>query len=160
LTGIPGGQPAARMLPDVAMTATDGRVVTLGDYRHRKHLVLILFPDPPGTSGIPLLRSLFSRYAEFLEENAEILAVFPAVPLPPPDPAFPGLCPFPVLEDRDGALSVALPEQRVTGIPRTTVYVADRYGEIFRCFDFAGGDPFPLEEVLAWLRFLERLCPE
>jgi peroxiredoxin len=148
------------MLPDVAMTATDGRVVSLGDYRHRKHLVVILFPDPPVTSGIPLLRSLSSRYAEFQEENAEILAVFPAVPPSPPDPAVPDLCPFPVLEDRDGALSVALPEQRVTGIPRTTVYVADRYGEIFRSFDVAGGNPFPIGEILSWLRFLERLCPE
>jgi hypothetical protein len=41
-----------------------------------------------------------------------------------------------------------------------SVHVADRYGEVFRSLDVPAGDPFPAEEILAWLRFLERLCPE
>lgn len=157
MTGVPREHPAARMLPDVTMTATDGRIVTLGDYRHRKHLVLILLPDPRVTSGIPLLPSLSARYAEFVGENAEVLAVLPAFPS---DSCAPDRYPFPVLEDRDGTLSGALPVRRAPGIQRPTVYVADRYGEIFRSFDVGGEDPFPLEEVLSCLRFLERLCPE
>ena len=157
MTAISREHSVARMLPDVTMTAGDGRVVNPGDYRHRKHLVLILLPDPPVASGTPVLPSLSARYAEFAGENAEVLAVFPAFP---PDSPAPDRYPFPVLEDRDGTLSNALSERRVPGIPRSTVYVADRYGEIFRSFDVAVGDPLPLEELLSWIRFLERLCPE
>jgi len=157
LPGMPRERAAARMLPDVALTASDGRVVTPVDYRHRRHLVLILLPDTPATSGIPPLPSLSERYAEFADENAEVLAVFPALP---PDSSIPDRYPFPVLEDRGGTLSGALSEQGASGTPCITVYVADRYGEIFRSLDVAEGNPFPLEEVLSWLRFLERLCPE
>jgi peroxiredoxin len=145
------------MVPDVTMTAADGRVFATGDFRHRKHLVLILFPEPPGAAGIPLLSTLSSRYEEFTMENAEILVVIPAFP---PDFLARGGRPFPVFEDRDGTLRDMLAGQQAPGISRTVVCVADRYGEIFRSLEVPGGDPFPLEEVLSWLRFLERLCPE
>ncbi|HEX9191489.1 MAG TPA: redoxin domain-containing protein [Candidatus Deferrimicrobiaceae bacterium] len=154
---MPREHGVARMLPDVTMTARDGRVVNPGDYRHRKHLVLVLLPDTPVPSGATVLQSLSARYAEFVLENAEVLAVLPAFP---PDSPPPDRYPFPVLEDRDGALSGALSEQRAPGIPRPTVYVADRYGEIFRSFCVTAGKPFPLEELLSCIRFLERLCPE
>lgn len=157
MDGMPPERAAVRMMPDVAMTATDGRVVTPGDYRHRNHLVLILFPDTPARSGIPLLPFLSTRHGEFVDENTEVLVVFRTFPS---GSSVPDSYPFPVLEDRDGTLSGALSEQSASGTPRLTVYVADRYGEIFRSVTVAEGDPFPLEEILSWLRFLERLCPE
>ena len=154
---VPRRDVVRRMLPDVSMTVADGRVFATGDYRHRKHLVLILFPEPPGAAGIPHLSSLSSRYEEFTMENAEILAVLPAFP---PGSSARGGHPFPVFEDREGTLRDALSGKPAAGMSCPTVYVADRYGEIFRSLEVPGGDPFPLEEVLSWLRFLERLCPE
>ncbi|HEX9205144.1 MAG TPA: hypothetical protein VF853_04385 [Candidatus Deferrimicrobiaceae bacterium] len=145
------------MLPDVSMTAADGRVFATGDYRHRKHLVLIFIPEPPGASGIPLLSSLSSRYEEFTMENSEILAVLSAFP---PGSFAHGSRPFPVFEDRNGTLRDMLAGHQAPGISRIVVCVADRYGEIFQSLDVEEGEPFPSEEVLAWLRFLERLCPE
>jgi peroxiredoxin len=148
------------MLPPVSLRTAGGGRVRIDEYRHRKHVVVILFPDPPGTYEIRVLRLLTSRYQDFLEENAVVLAVFPAIPRAPPDPSAPDPCPFPILADRDGMLSDALSDRRASGLRSLTVHVADRYGEIFRSLDVAVGDPFPLEEVLSWLRFLERLCPE
>ena len=160
LDGMPPQPAAARMLPDVAMNAADGRAVRPGDYRHRKHLVVVVLPDAPAPYDPPILRALARRHVEFSEENAEILAVLPPSAPWPPRPAVADDCPFPVVQDRDGALSCTLSGRRAPSTGTIAVHVADRYGEIFRTLAVTGANPFPLEEVLAWVRFLERLCPE
>lgn len=44
----------------------------------------------------------------------------------------------------------------VPGVPRPGVLVADRWGEIF----FVGDRLLPPEELIEWLSFVQRQCPE
>jgi hypothetical protein len=152
-TAAPGSAP--RMLPDVPLFSAEGGEIRLSDYRHRKHLVLLVFGTPAGDEGRCVPDSLAARRAEFADESAEVIVVFPAST---PRSAAP--MPFPVLEDRTGALHDELHGNGSRNTALLTVYVADRYGEVFRSLEIRAGDPFPTEEILAWLRFLERLCPE
>ena len=151
------GGSASRMLPDAPFYAADGVAVRLSGYRHRKHLVLLVFAAPAGEPGASVPGSLALRHMEFAEENAEVIAVFPASL---PRSSLPGPFPFPVLEDRTGAFSRERPGDGSRGACILSVHVADRYGEIFRSIDVPAGDPFPVEAILSWLQFLERLCPE
>jgi hypothetical protein len=145
------------MLPDAPLYPADGVGIRLSDYRHRKHLVLLVFAAHAGEPGASVPGSLAARHKEFTDENAEVVVVFPASP---PRSALPGPYPFPVVEDRTGALSRELTGNGSRGAVVLSVHVADRYGELFRSLDIRAGDPFPAEEILSWLRFLERLCPE
>jgi hypothetical protein len=145
------------MLPDAPLYAADGVAVRLSGYRHRKHLVLLVFAAHDGEPGASVPGPLAARHKEFTDENAEVVAVFPASP---PRSGLPGPFPFPVLEDRTGALSRLLPENDSREAAVLSVHIADRYGELFRSLDVPAGVPFPAEEILSWLRFLERLCPE
>jgi peroxiredoxin len=135
--------------------------VRLSDFRGRRNLVVLLLSAEEGASSRRLLTDLAERYAEFVEEDAEILSVIRG----PVDRAAwirqRDNLPFPVLADEDGRVHRALGGHAAEGAGGAAVYVADRYGEVFYAHQAAEGQSLPTpEEILGWVRFIELQCPE
>jgi hypothetical protein len=48
-----------------------------------------------------------------------------------------------------------------SGVPRLALYVTDPYGEVFAAWRTLAGDASPTaQEILDWLEFINRQCPE
>jgi peroxiredoxin len=149
------------MMPDLDLTGPGGRPVRISDYRQRKNLVL-LFMDGAGLGARRLLRGLAFRHEELVREDTEVMAVslgpegIPELPEP-----FAGGPPFRVLADDEGGAHRAVGASPRDGEEGTSLFILDRYGQIFAAYGPGGRAPIPpLGEILDWVRFIESECPE
>jgi peroxiredoxin len=69
--------------------------------------------------------------------------------------------PFPLLSDIDGKVFGAYLGQVGSGLPKTAVFIADRYGALYTSTIAADAGELPSErEIRDWLWFIEIQCPE
>lgn len=63
--------------------------------------------------------------------------------------------------DAEGDLHRALGATDSAHIPIPTIYITDRFGEVFAAFQTTGAASFPsIDEIIRWLEFIERQCEE
>lgn len=148
-------------VPDFSLQSSAGQRIATSDYRARRNLVLALVGKPAGDAAHALLTELAAHYAEFVAEEAEVLAVVWG-PVAEADKAkHRDTLPFPVLADEDGAVHRAFGALNSNGGFAAAVYITDRFGEIFAAYRTGAGEPLPtVEEMLDWLRFIGLQCPE
>ena len=124
------------------LAATDGRTVSLWQYKQRRPVVLVLWAN----GGDHLLAGFAERYADYRRLGAEVLAIGPA----PPDRDLP----FPVLLDSDGATAASLADER------PAVLVLDSFGELFTRRQGASAARPDHDDLLEWVFFTEVQCEE
>jgi peroxiredoxin len=151
-----------KMLPYFQLPATY-RLNHLGpwDYKQHKNLVLFFFHNSWCTPCRQLLGDLAKGYFEYSQLNTEVLAISQA-----------GIeelgqlqreleLPFPLLSDIGGKVFGTYLGQVGSGLPKTAVFIADRYGALYTSATTADADELPSgREIRDWLWFIEIQCPE
>jgi peroxiredoxin len=164
---IAGGSltPAAELprkgyrLRDFVLQSAEGTPVRLFDFRGRKNLVLIVGDDAPETSKI--IRDVASRYSEIKNYEAEVLLILHGDAAKAAAARRELNLQFVVLADPDGQIHRELGAIDAQGKDAASVYVTDRFGEVFAAYRNKENQPLPdAAEILKWLEFVEGQCPE
>jgi peroxiredoxin len=107
------------------------------------------------------LAEMARRHAEFLEEEAKVVAIFQCPWRQAKLIKDRQELPFLVLADEDGRVYRSLGALTPAGNQAPAVYITDRFGEVFAAYRTGEGQPVPsADETLEWLRFINRQCPE
>ena len=131
------------------------------DYKQQKNLVLIFFRDPECDACLGFLRELASRYEEYRQLNAEILAIMNTDLRHLSRFQRELQLPFPLLSDRGAAVFDSYAEGRGVADPMFGVFIADRWGALFsKTVDSEMKDLPGETEIRDWLSFIEIQCPE
>lgn len=150
-----------QVLRDFALPSAAGKRVQLSDCRGRANLVVVLAGARGSQPRVELLRQLASRHADILEQETQVMAVLCCPREQAQAIKARAQLPFVVLADSDGAVHRSLGALDRSGVPRRAVYVTDRYGEVFAAWRTFAGDASPTaQEILDWLEFINRQCPE
>jgi peroxiredoxin len=148
-------------LRDFGLSSTEGKQVRISDYRGRRNLVVIAAGLYPDAVELPVIQELVRYYAEILEQEAWVILVLHC--------SLHGArllqqrhqLPFVVLADEDGRVHRLLGAVGEGGGLTPAIYVTDRFGEVLAAFCTADGEQLPgAGEILGWLEFANRLCPE
>jgi peroxiredoxin len=148
-----------QLIRDFELTSTDGRKISLSDYRGRSNLLLV-FADGRSRS-LKFLTGAAKGYDKIQEEQAEVLAVVQGTSGKAARVKDEARAKFPVLVDKDGRIHRLLGAQDRRGQPEMAVYVTDRFGEVFAAFRESEKQAMPsVQEILEWLEFVNSQCPE
>lgn len=138
------------LIPNYTGTNGRGEKVQLHDYRHNKNLVAVLTTAKGYGNATSLLAELAARYDEFRTEEAEIVLMLRNGSGEPVPAALTWPFPALVMKDRTDLQP-----------PAPTIYVADRFGEIFATYPLTAAASLPTaDDLLEWLHFIELQCPE
>jgi peroxiredoxin len=155
-----GGHPeVGNVLPDFELSSSQGQSVLASAYRGRSNLVLIL------AAGANLLSDLVSelenKRQELSENNARILVIAAGTAQRGRELKQELRLDEDMLVDLDGRVHRTLGAIDAAGHFVPMVFVTDRFGEIFAIFKIDEHKSIPsAEEVLGWLEFINRQCPE
>jgi peroxiredoxin len=144
------------LLPWFSLPAAnrDGEV-SLGDYKPRRNLVVLLLPDVAQFK--PLLDRIAARYSDYRELNAEVLVVSSNVGQ---DQQLPRQLPFPLLVDQQSelrrkCLGSEAPARQATAL------IADRWGEVHGRVRLDPEAAAAAEDELRdWVQFVDLQCEE
>jgi len=142
-----------RPVPNFRLRSTDGGMVSAWDYRQKLNMAIFFF-DPADDSHLNILRALWRRYHEFVDANAEVLAVADGPPVLLAERTADMPLPYPVLIDQDREA------RNLYGISESEALVTDRFGALrqrFRLHDFT---ETTLDEILTKIELMELECPE
>ena len=153
-----------QIIPYFNLPEAGGGRVNRWQFRGRQNMVMIFFPDADYPPCLELLNQLNAAAYDLAAEEAVTLAFIHG----DTDKAYRfkrenGLT-YPVLADESGAVFAQYgavhenpPYAAFQDIEfRERVLVVDRFGEIY----FAGSTLPSLAEIMDWLDFIERQCPE
>ncbi len=148
-----------RPAPPFRLPSSQGRLISLADYRGRSNLVLFFAHGMDCAACRRALERFAGHGADYRAQAAEVLAVLPRAIDEGLTPPIPGLL---SLADPEGethrAYAALLPDG---GAGDVWLFVLDRYGAPYAAL--AGpeaDDPELQQEVLEWLAFIEVQCPE
>lgn len=149
------------LLRDFGLRSTEGKEIRISDYRGRANLVVIAAGLCHDGVALPLIQEAASRYAEILEEEACVILVLHCSVHRARLLQEQHQLPFVVLADEDGRVHRQMGAVGHDGGLKAAIYITDRFGEIFATFRTADGEQFPgAGEILSWLEFVNRQCPE
>ncbi len=166
LAGGTGDPPQARptkgrLIRDFTLPSALGQPISLSDYRGCSNLVLVLAGGGAGDSDLEILTEVATNYAQLREEQAEVLAILQCDRERAARIAHQMSLPFPLLVDEDGRFYRAAGAEDRYGHPATAIYVADVFGEVFAVYRTIEGQTMPsAQEIVKWLSFINRQCPE
>jgi peroxiredoxin len=139
------------MAPDFRLESDSGEMISPEDYREKKNLVLIFFDAGCGECS-DFLKGIADRYQDYVDANAEVLAIIEGSKDDKHDISERMNLPFPILAD---------PDRHVLGkyADKTpAIFVTDRFGEIDLIFL---EDHLPDQnKILDRLQLSELECPE
>lgn len=148
-----------QLIRDFELISTEGRRVSVSDYRGRFNLVLV-FADGRLCS-LEFLTGVAKGYGEIRGEQAEVLAVLQCAIEEATRHKEGTHGQFPVLADGDGRIHRLMGARDESGQPAMAVYITDRFGEVFAAFRESEKQAMPsLQEILGWLAFVNSQCPE
>jgi len=149
------------LVPDSTLPSSEGCRTRISDYRGRTNLVIILAGEVCGLDAKRYLGEVARRYADFADEDAEILVFTVGTAQDASKVKRELHLPLHVFADEQRRVHHALGAHDETGIAVPAVVVADRYGEVFNVWRTAEGGTLPtVDEILDWLRFINLDCPE
>ncbi len=141
--------------PDFKLAASDGRTISLGDYKGKSEVVLFFYPKDDSPACTAEACSFRDSYQDFVDAGAVVLGVSS-------DPigehqAFAGKhrLPFPLLTDAKGALRTLYGVPKTLGlIPGRVTYLIDREGVVRHIFS---AQLRPLSHIKEALKAIEEL---
>ena len=149
------------IIPDFHLASSESTSVRISDYRGFKNLVLVFAGDPDDKPCRRFLAWLAQHYYELIQENAEVLAIIYGSVEEAKKVKHKGNLLFPVLADEDGQAHLAVGGLTSHGKAAITIYITDRFNEIYSVYRADSGVALPsLEEMLSKLSFIEMQCPE
>jgi peroxiredoxin len=147
------------LLRDFTLATSNGRHISVSDYRGRLNLVLILTDG--GNESSALLTDLARHYPEVKEQEAEVLALVQPIEKQSSTIEQHTRMPFPVLVDHENRLHHSLGATDAQGHPCAAAYITDRYAEVFAVYRRRDTQNLPkTKEILDWLEFINIQCPE
>ncbi len=149
------------LMPDFTLSSSDGRQVSLYDYRGRSNLVLFCAGRTKDCADGPLLKALAKRYGEIAETDSEVVVVLAESPVQADGFRHKMHFPFPVLSDPDMKVHNMVGASGAQAVPAATLYITDRFLEVFAVWRTGAGERLPdISDVLSWLTYLDSQCPE
>lgn len=153
----PGG--TGELFPDATLPLASGGTLSIDSLRVRYDLVILMLGagsiDP---AAARLLDELARGRPSIEEEEGRVLAVRAADRSPASSE---WRWPFPLLLDAHGRLHSRVGALDGEGQPATSLYVTDRYREIYAATRPGDADwPATVNDVLRWLTFVNIQCPE
>jgi len=149
------------LMPDFMLSSSDGKQVSLYDYRGRSNLVLFFAGRTKDSTDSPLLSALAKRCGEIAETDSEVVVVL-AESVAQAD-EFRRMIYFPasVLSDPDMRVHKMVGASGAQAIPAAALYITDRFLEVYAVWRTGSGDRLPdITDVLSWLTYLDSQCPE
>ena len=145
------------VLRDVELPLADGTRRLLPTVRDRSNLVMIF------TAGQDIAGSVASLTGETnaLKENNSRVLVILLEGEDSTSEAQASQLPYVLASDGDGKVHRNLGATDAAGNPLPTMYITDRFGEVFAAFqkpDLAGLPD--AEEIIRWLEFINQQCEE
>ena len=138
-----------------------GQPISLSDYRGRSNLVLVLAGGDSGNPDLVILTEIAANYAQFREQQTEVLAIVQCDRERAVQIARRTSLPFPLLVDEDGRIHRSAGAVDMSGHPAVAIYITDAFGEVFALYRTADGQTMPsVQEIVKWLSFINMQCPE
>jgi peroxiredoxin len=148
-----------QLLRDFGLLSTEGRKVSISDYRGRANLVLVFAGE--SSRSVEFLAGIAKNYRQILEEQAEVLAILDCTPERATRIKEEAQVRFPVLVDPEGRVHRLMGALDESGEPAMALYITDRFGEVFATFRESEQQVVPgVKEILGWLAFVNSQCPE
>jgi hypothetical protein len=145
------------VLRDLEITTADGTRRLLSSLRSTSNLVMIL---AAGQDLSAFLAALLARKSALADNNGRVLVIATKpVRLAETVKWLNDFCLLAI--DENCELHRALGATDSAHIPIPTIYITDRFGEVFAAFQTTGAASFPsIDEIIHWLEFIERQCEE
>ena len=149
------------LMPDFILPSSDGKEVSLCDYRGRSNLVVFFAGTGQDSTENQLLSALANRYGEVTDIDSEIVVVV-ADSIGQADEFRRKMqFPFPVLVDADMHVHNSVGASGAQAVPAAALYITDRFLEVFATWRTGAGERLPdISDVLSWLAYLDSQCPE
>jgi peroxiredoxin len=153
----PGG--TGRLFPDATLPMEGGGSLSLGRYRARSALVvLMLGPGALAEPAARLLGQLADARAELEAEGGQVLVIVADAP-ERWQGAWPH--PFPLAFDASAGLHQRVAAVDAAGRPDVALYITDRFREVFAVLRPTSARwPASAHDVIEWLTFIGIQCPE
>ena len=149
------------LMPDFTLSSSDGKLVSLYDYRGRSNLVLFFAGRAKDSTDSPLLSALAKRYGEIAETDSEVLVVLAESVAQADEFRRKMHFPVSVLSDPDMRVHKMVGACGAQAVPAAALYITDRFLEVFAVWRTGSGDRLPdITDVLSWLNYLDSQCPE
>jgi peroxiredoxin len=151
----------SHLMPDFTLPSSDGKQVSLYDYRGRSNLVVFFAGSAQDSAENPLLSALAKRYREITDTDSEVVLVVAGPVGQAEEFRRNTRAPFLVLADKDMRVHNSVGAVGAQAVPAAAFYITDRFLEVFAVWRTGVGDRLPdLSEVLSWLNYLDSQCPE
>jgi len=149
------------LMPDFTLSSSDGKQVSLYDYRGRSNLAFFFAGRAKDSTDSPLLTALATRYAEIAEADSELVVVLAESVTQADEFRRKMHFSFPVLSDPDMRVHNMVGACRTQAVPAAALYITDRFLEVFAVWRTGIGERLPdVSDVLSWLNYLDSECPE
>ena len=158
----PGSLPTrGHLMPDFTLSSSDGKQVSLYNYRGRSNLVLFFAGRTKDSTDSPLLSALAKRCGEIAETDSEGVVVLAESVAQATEFRRKMHFPVSVLSDPDMRVHNMVGASGAQAVPAAALYVTDRFLEVFAAWHTGTGDCLPdVTDVLSWLNYLDSQSPE
>lgn len=145
------------VLRDVELPLADGTRRLLSTVRDRSNLVMIFTAGQDFTACIANLTGT----ADALKENNSRVLVILLEGEDSTSEAQASQLPYVLASDGDGKVHRNLGATAAAGSAVPTIYITDRFGEVFADFQNPNAASLPAaEEIIRWLEFINQQCEE
>ena len=149
------------LMPEFTLASSDGKQVSLYDYRGHANLTLFFAGRAQDSAEDPLLSALPKCYREIKDTDSEAVVVVAESVGRAEEFHRKMHFPFPVLSDPDMRVHKSVGAVGAQAVPASALYITDRFLEVFAAWHTGTGDCLPdISEVLSWLTYLDSQCPE
>ncbi len=149
------------LMPGFTLPSSDGKQVSLYDYRGRSNLALLFVGLGQDSGENQLLSALAKRYREITDTDSEVVVVVAESIRQAEEFRCKMQFPFPVLADADMRIHKSVGASGAQAVLAAALYITDRFLEVFAAWRTVTGDRLPdISEVLSWLTYLDSQCPE
>lgn len=149
------------LMPDFTLHSSDGRQVSLYDYRGRSNLALFFVGLGQDYGENQLLSALAKRHREITDTDSEVVVVEAESIRQAEEFRRKMQFPFPVLADADMRIHKSVGASGAQAVPAAALYITDRFLEVFATWRTGAGERLPdISDVLSWLAYLDSQCPE
>jgi peroxiredoxin len=149
------------LMPDFTLPSSDGKQVSLYDFRGRSNVVLFFAARTKDRADSPFLCTLAKRYGEIADTDSEVVAILAESVAQADEFRRKMHFSFPVLSDPDMRVHNMVGASGAQAVPAAALYITDRFLEVFAVWRTGTGDALPdISDVLSWLNYLDSRCPE